>query len=227
MLQELLRQIKESNNRSERSQAVLSLLAIGNTIPCPKLLWMLPEEMKDGKLRRFLKNPIKHKWKVFFICEKTFQLANPNSPMILELDRQWLRNLAFLFKASVVALKIAGEITAFAGFPLGGIANTLAGTISECNKMFLGVMRDFELGAFSDAKEELKTYEEMDRSQFDNDKTVARMMCLTGQAFRFFSEVALKSENKKNWEPYMTVEVVQDKVVWVAKERRKNPLPGG
>jgi len=226
-----LRKLKMLDNNIERSQAVLSLLATGDTIPCPKLLWMRPaEDTNAPSLSSFLKRPFKRRWKIFFICEETHRLANPESPLELELDRQWLRNLAPLLKASMVALKIAGVVTD--GNPLMPLLSSShrESVMSEYDEMLHEVMSDSDLDAFSDTSvEELGVYEEIekltdcDKIEVTDDKA-AHMKCLTGHAYRWFSELALRPEHRKQWEPYMKWEVVRGKVVWVAtRECRKRP----
>jgi len=209
------------NNKVHRSQAVLSLLATANTIPCPKLLWMLPITERSSSSSE----PLPCRWKVFFLCEKTHCLANPETP--LELDGQhWLRSLTPVLKVSMIALTIAEA--SLDGIPLGGISDTLQGVMSIYNEMLSDVWSDAE----TDTKELGKIWKEMetfitagrrkndddDELEWLTDDRIARWKGMTGRAHRLFSDVALKSEYRRLWEPHMKVDVVQNRVIWVAKD---------
>jgi len=180
----------ETLDKAGRSRAIQTFFASGDEILCPKLLWMLPDKIPESQFEG--------KWKIFFICEKTYRLANPETPLELELSRQQFRKISPLLKAPIAALKVGGTVS---GIPLppipGGTPATLDRVAAEYDRML----------------------ESTDRKGSDGAMTKQS----TGQAYRFLCELALEPENRSRWEPFMSVEVVEGKVAWVAKEWGKIP----
>ena len=87
----LLVGIKSDN---EKSQAILSFLATGESIPCPKLVVMIlekhvPEDKRQPRsfVKRIVMNPFKKRCYFFFLCQQTLKVVNPGNPMVLELGQ--------------------------------------------------------------------------------------------------------------------------------------------
>ena len=100
----------------EKSQAILSFLATGDSSPCPKLAVMIREADVPENIRRprsFVnKVLIKKQCYFFFLCQKTLRAVNVENPMVLKLDGEWLKKLAPFIKASLFAINIASCVTA-------------------------------------------------------------------------------------------------------------------
>jgi hypothetical protein len=124
----------------EKSQAFLSLLATGYTLPCPKLVAMIleadvPKDKRTsrGFFKKFFKNPFKKRHYFFFLCQKTMKVVNLEKPMVLKLGREWLKKLVPFIKASTIVINIASRATAgisvlpFVELGLDGIINTFDG----------------------------------------------------------------------------------------------------
>mmetsp|Transcript_1063 Transcript_1063/g.2647 ORF Transcript_1063/g.2647 Transcript_1063/m.2647 type:complete len:534 (+) Transcript_1063:1-1602(+) len=229
MLLASLRMLGGINNKLERSQAILSLLATGETIPCPRLLWLLPCERDCSKITEFLRAPFKCKWKIFFVCEKSHRIANPHTPMEMWLCRQWIRNLAPLVKLSLIALRIAGCMSGFP--PLPGFKD-LNLVIPEYEEMLVNVVKDENLQDIATEMKDVGVFEEMERfvdKQGTEGLSAERVACvrrLTGQSYRRFSEQARQRENLSCWEPYMETETVKNRLVWIAKKNPGKPRFG-
>jgi len=212
--------IQSLGNTIQDARDLMSFLATGQTLPCPKLVWMVP-----GKLNGFKKmlKPIKSKWKVFFICEKNFCLANPDTPLELELTRQCIRRLAPVLKVSLIALGIAGSIAIriLTGLPMPSDFISCDDTIKKYEDMLLEVMADESMEAICKNMEESGVFAEMDKLFGSEEerkdlvrKKLIHMRQLTGKSYEYFSEKA--REHKDRWEPLMKIEVIRGIPLWVA-----------
>jgi len=200
-----------------RAQGVLNFLATGDSIPCPKLVWLVPCETDCNTLISLLKIPVMSSWKLFFVCEKSYKLANPDSPIKLELHRQWLRNFAPILKASLVALEIAGAVKGLTVPPT--FRKTTDEFMRRYDSMLTVVMNEQSLKAVTDPANESQAYKAIGTlTETKNWKNVAQMKLLTGESYRFFSEIVNEPERRKKWEPLMKIEKVQGRLVWVAKD---------
>jgi len=218
----------------EQSLDFLSALIKGETVPCPRLIWMVPTKMEyDNRqsLRSRLDTIFQHPWHIYFICEKEFRIANPDTPMVMHLDRQWLRYLAPLWKASLVIISLASISVGV--LPLPPIfASSQEAAMLAYDEMMRNVIADEDLNAISDENDELGIYEEMEnvltREGMEEPSQGRRcLMCLTGASYDFFMKEALKEENRKTWESCMHVGSVQGRPAWIANDTTTSSAHAG
>eukprot|EP00540_Astrosyne_radiata_P006647 CAMPEP_0116855132 /NCGR_PEP_ID=MMETSP0418-20121206/19071_1 /TAXON_ID=1158023 /ORGANISM="Astrosyne radiata, Strain 13vi08-1A" /LENGTH=886 /DNA_ID=CAMNT_0004488157 /DNA_START=19 /DNA_END=2679 /DNA_ORIENTATION=- len=238
-----------SSRTSEHPNVVVELEALHNKVECltilavpyPRCFWMLPCKMDCScSLAALLKSAFTRKWKIYFVCEKSNQIANTDTPMEIELNRQWMRKLAPLFRLSLLVLNffvIAGMvpdvsltgvvsgmlmICAFAGFPLPPTLGSMEGSTSGLGRSPPETIFDAEeelgLGAHQE-KEETETFSSGDEesAEMRREGKDSRLLCLRGQRYQCFGEIALKPTNRLSWEPYMKRELTSNEVIWVAK----------
>jgi len=195
---------------------MFSLLAHWDTMPCPKLMWILPCKFGVSQIRRWIqqKKPFKCKWNLFFVCGKTFRVANPNTPMNLELDVQSLKRFAPFFMASFVSLRIAGSSTA-SGLPLPKGSKSLNDAIIEYKAMLLDAMRDETSNAELSMFEELANFldDKPRRKEWLTREQLLQIQRLTGSSYELFGLEAMKQGDR--WKPLMEIEVVRSFPMWV------------
>ena len=205
----------------------------GESIPCPKLVAMILEKhvQKDKRRpRSVVKSLVKNQYYFFFLCQKTMEVVNPENPMVLELDREWLKKMAPFIKASIIAITLASHVTAgisLLPFHLG---------LDDIKNTFDGIYRDVMANDdFADPKTLEKTIKSLEDwtdhkteqvsltdgqvtqiKSLDNHQ-VTQVKKLTGMSYRFFSEKALKEKNLAFWKPYLKVDVHEGRVAWVVK----------
>ena len=99
----------------EKSQIILSFLSSGKSIPCPKLVRATPESQipKDKRQPRnfasLVKAPVRSRYYFYFLCQKTRKVVNPDKPMVLELDKKWVKHMTHFIEMSLVAINIASR----------------------------------------------------------------------------------------------------------------------
>mmetsp|Transcript_26562 Transcript_26562/g.61801 ORF Transcript_26562/g.61801 Transcript_26562/m.61801 type:complete len:580 (-) Transcript_26562:629-2368(-) len=237
-----------SSRTSEHPNVVVELEALHNKVECltilavpyPRCFWMLPCKMDCScSLAALLKSAFTRKWKIYFVCEKSNQIANTDTPMEIELNRQWMRKLAPLFRLSLLVLNffvIAGMvpdvsltgvvsgmlmICAFAGFPLPPTLGSMEGSTSGLGRSPPETIFDAEeeLGLGAHQEEETETFSSGDEesAEMRREGKDSRLLCLRGQRYQCFGEIALKPTNRLSWEPYMKRELTSNEVIWVAK----------
>mmetsp|Transcript_4055 Transcript_4055/g.9212 ORF Transcript_4055/g.9212 Transcript_4055/m.9212 type:complete len:500 (+) Transcript_4055:1424-2923(+) len=221
MLVDLRTRLKSLENKAERAEVFFKFLAAGESILCPKLIWMVPNPTgEQPDLASFFKKPFKCNRKIFFVCERSYCLANPETPIEMALDRRWLKRVAPLLKASVVLLKVVGTST---NIPL---FNSIADAISSYTD---NVMEDPELESITDIMDELGVFKAIENFVDDGkdsdgsslaDEDVAMIERLAGESHRFLAEEAQKPPNLLKWARFMEVDVVGKRVVWVANCRK-------
>jgi hypothetical protein len=134
--------------------------------------------------------------------------VNPENPMVLELDRGWLKKLAPFIKASIFAINIASRLTAgisMLPFDLGldQIINTFDGIYQDVMaiddfadpKALEKIFKIVEAWADHKTEQDSLTGDQVTQIKSLDDQVV-QVKQLTGKSYRFFSEKALKGENR-------------------------------
>eukprot|EP00540_Astrosyne_radiata_P022394 CAMPEP_0116840080 /NCGR_PEP_ID=MMETSP0418-20121206/10134_1 /TAXON_ID=1158023 /ORGANISM="Astrosyne radiata, Strain 13vi08-1A" /LENGTH=123 /DNA_ID=CAMNT_0004470283 /DNA_START=347 /DNA_END=718 /DNA_ORIENTATION=+ len=123
-----------------------------------------------------------------------------------------------------MALRVAGVASLVPGILLPPTCASLENAMSLYDEMLHEVVGDLNFKAIS-GTDELGAYKRMEKF-VSSDKDWVKMLVgekaaclqrLTGQSYRFFSEIALEPENRVLWEPYMRWEVGRENVIWVKK----------
>jgi tetratricopeptide (TPR) repeat protein len=207
---------------ADNNQVILSFFASGETIPCPKLVMVISEahipkdERQPRNIASRVKTLVKSRYYFYFLCQKTRKAVNPDNPMVLELDKNLVKQMAPFIKMSLVAINIASLVTVGisvlpSDLGLSFLDLKLEDVISSFDDEYRNVMKDAE---FADPKALEKTFKSLESTDED---IVKKTIELTGKSYRAFSEKALKQKNRECWEPFMKIGVLECGAAWVAK----------
>ena len=214
----------------ERSKAVLSFLATGDTIPCPKRAVMIPRSNHNW-LQAFFVNPWHRLWKcenpiqtnrewhIFFLCDETNQIAHPNTPMVVELDREWVRRMAPWIKAASIAANIACRVSTDLSLPFSDFE--WAKAMGVFKDLYKDAMEEDELEVMHSLEtwQEVHTGNEDQLTNPEDSDRLLHMKRLTGASYRAFSTDAILEKNRCCWSKYMELQISNDEIMWVAKKR--------
>ena len=222
ILRSACKRIISIKSPAERSQALLSFLCTSETIPCPKLVILVPQQHDTSNTLNFasifqrrprVKKPFDCTWRCFFVCQDSFQVANQRAPMEIRLDRLLLKQLAPLLKASLVAIALAcgsmSNLPLELPFPEIGLKENMA----EFDLMYKDVSKDNDY----DVVANLDYWILAAKAQTLTDPVLLKMRRLVGKSFRAFSLIAMDQENRWCWEPTIEPHPVDGRAVWVLK----------
>jgi Ran GTPase-activating protein (RanGAP) involved in mRNA processing and transport len=205
-------------NRTKAILAALTVLLRGDTKPCPRLIWIeydIPKNQRGmiEKVKRLLKGTVAKEVAVYFVCERSRSLGHED-PIIIDVPREWVKNLLPLMKLALLAVKVASAL----GYtPL---------SVPTGENFFTTLVNDF-LGEHQDhIIETLESMEQMlddfNGAPVEQDARYVSFNQLLDDAYRRFSVLALEPKNKKKWIDYMSPQFVDREWKWV----KNNADPG-
>lgn len=216
--------IRSIQNQLDRSLAALAFLATGETIPCPKLVWVEASEKNKANLRDIATKPFQQAFQkeidVYFLCEEDCVIAHP-SPMTMHVNKNCVKYLIPIIKVSIIALKVAGLSQGIV-VPLPDLEDQSA----FLNDVLINELTDRRMKELLDDAE--KMYSNLING-FDLDigsERVNVVRKLIGESYSELSKRALKEKHYKKWNPYMDPVWTSDrggasKPKWV---RKKNTI---
>jgi hypothetical protein len=145
--------------------------------------------------------------------------------MVLELDKNLVKQMAPFIKMSLVAINIASLVTVGisvlpSDLGLSFLDLKLEDVISSFDDEYRNVMKDAE---FADPKALEKTFKSLESTDED---IVKKTIELTGKSYRAFSEKALKQKNRECWEPFMKIGVLECGPLGLPSEKRTEKRRG-
>jgi hypothetical protein len=224
----LMKQIEESiggtldaiqglQSNLDRSLVLLAFLAKGETIPCPKLVWI-----DASSLQKAVESPLDDAdpkaIDLYFLCEDDCTQSHPE-PMTIQATKDCLKRLIPIIKVSLVALKLAGDSRGVL-LPVPSIKD-LDEQLCFLSKV-IGHLEDDEMEELLAIAETMYSTAEDDLNSNLGDDRVKEVRQLVGESYRELSKRALNELHCKKWKPYMDplpslYADAQFRVKWVCK----------
>ena len=199
---------KVHRSKSDRALVALDFLAADEESPCPKLIWLVPQQRIKRRSTRKMKDLFKDAFfqeiALYFLCENTYTIGHKD-PIILNFGRYGAMHLLPLVKLFSLTLKMAGADSLDLPFPFPRTGQSEHLQFFE--ELFIGVeeihesLRDMEQWVNDIVKEGESVMEE---------SRVARIKGLVSRAYGMINQMALQEENLRKWQTSMTAEVMYD-----------------
>jgi hypothetical protein len=204
--------IRDLRRASDRALLALAYLATGERTPCPKLVWIVPKKRIrwlgiKGTKDRF-KDAFYQEAAVYFLCENTY-LKGHKDPIIINVGREWVKNLLPLVKLSLLTLKMAGAVTSLP-FPIPGL-NQLK-QFQYMEDLIDGVLKQEDSSIMRETLEDMEawfrdTVEKGESILMEGDR-LARIKTLTEGSYEMLSQQALQGKNMPKWQYGITSQIV-------------------